>query len=94
MSEASERLLLLEQHVQRTIELIGALRAENGRLTQERAALVKRVEGLAAEIESLRQREQALVRLEAEHRRLLEERQQLLGQVEGVLKELSRIEGL
>lgn len=94
MSEASDRLALLEQHVQRAVELIGSLRAENARLVEERAGLLARMEASTAEIGALRQREQALVRLEAEHRRLLEERQQLLGQVEGILKELARIEGL
>ncbi len=94
MTEASDRLAALEQHVQRAIELIGSLRVENAGLTEERAGLLARVEALTAEIGVLRHREQALARLEAEHRRVLEERQQLLGQVEGILKELARIEGL
>lgn len=94
MIEASDRLALLEQHVQRAVELIGNLRAENTRLMEERTGLLARVEALTAEIGALRQREPAFARLEAEHRRLLEERQQLLGQVEGILKELARIGGL
>lgn len=93
MAEASERLLVLEQHVQRAIELIGTLRAENERLTRERAGLVERLDALTAEVGALRQREQAFGRLETDHRRLLDERRQLLGQVEGILKELARIEG-
>jgi septal ring factor EnvC (AmiA/AmiB activator) len=93
MAEASERLLLLEQHVQRAIALIEDLRAENARLSQDRAGLAERVEALTAEVGALRQREQSLGRLEGEHRRLLEERRQLLGQIEGMLKELARIEG-
>lgn len=84
-AEAGERLLLLEQHVQRAIELIERLRAEN-------AALNKRIETLTAEAATLRQREQAVARLEADLRRLQDERQTLLGQVEGMLKELARIE--
>ena len=78
MTEATERLLLLEQHVQRAIELIDRLRAENARLTKELSAL--------------RQREEAIGRLEADNRRLQEERQALLGHVEGMLKELARID--
>ncbi len=94
MADPSERLALLEQHVQRAVELIATLRADNARLVEERGALAERVEVLTVDLAALRQREQALARLEVEHRRLLEERQQLLGQIEGVLKELSRIEGL
>ena len=94
MAEATERLALLEQHVQRAVELIATLRADNARLVEERAALAERVEASTVDLAALRQREQALARLEVEHRRLLEERQRLLGQIEGVLKELSRIEGL
>ena len=86
--DAQARLALLEQQVQRAIELIGSLRAENTRLSSERRTLDARVTELTAEAEGLR------IRLEAEQRRLLEERRQLLGQVEGILKELARIEGL
>jgi hypothetical protein len=78
MTEATDRLLLLEQHVQRAIELIERLRAENARLTKE--------------LDGFRQREESIGRLEAEHRRLQDERQLLLGHVEGMLKELARIE--
>jgi FtsZ-binding cell division protein ZapB len=78
MTDVAERLLLLEQHVQRAIEQIERLRAENARLTKE--------------VNGLRQREEAMGRLEADHRRLQEERQTLLGHVEGMLKELARIE--
>jgi hypothetical protein len=94
MTDPAERLDLLEQQVLRAIELIEKLRAENRRLVEERDALRRRAETLAAELAAPRGREQALARMEAEHRRLLEERHQLLGQVESVLKELSRIEGL
>jgi len=92
MSEAGARLHVLEQHVQRAIELIETLRAENARLGQDRAALTQRVEALMREVDQLREREQACERLEAEHRRLLEERHELLGHVEDMLKELARIE--
>jgi len=92
--DAQARLALLEQHVQRAIELIGSLRAENTRLSSERRTLDARVTELTAEAEGLRIRLEAIGRLEAEQRRLLEERRQLLGQVEGILKELARIEGL
>ena len=92
MSEAGERLQLLEQHVQRAIELIESLRAENDRLVRERARLSAEVEALTKEVAAARQREQALAKIETEHRRLLEERMMLLGQVEGMLKELARIE--
>ena len=92
--DVQERLALLEQHVQRAIELIGTLRAENARLAAERRRLEARVADLTAEAESLRSRFGAIGRLEAEQRRLLDERRQLLGQVEGILKELARIEGL
>jgi FtsZ-binding cell division protein ZapB len=78
MTDVAERLLLLEQHVQRAIELIERLRAENARLTKE--------------LDGLREREQAVGRLEADNRRLQEERQALLGHVEGMLKELARID--
>ena len=88
------RLALLEQHVQRAIELIGTLRGENARLSTERRGLEARVADLTAEAEGLRTRLGAIGRLEAEQRRLLEERRQLLGQVEGILKDLARIEGL
>jgi FtsZ-binding cell division protein ZapB len=94
MGDVSERLAVLEQHVQRAIELIGSLRAENARLVTERRSLETRVADLTAEAEGLRIRLEAIGRLEAEQRRLLDERRQLLGQVEGILKELARIEGL
>jgi septal ring factor EnvC (AmiA/AmiB activator) len=92
MAEAAERLVVLEQHVQRAIELIERLRGENARLAAERSEFAARVEGLEREVGVLRQREQALGRLEAEQRRLLEERQALLGHVEGMLKDLARID--
>jgi FtsZ-binding cell division protein ZapB len=92
--DAQARLTLLEEHVQRAIELIGTLRAENARLTAERRTLDGRVAELTAEAESLRVRLGVIVRLETEQRRLLDERRQLLGQVEGILKDLARIEGL
>jgi FtsZ-binding cell division protein ZapB len=92
MAEVEERLGLLEQHVQRAIELIERLRADNARLVAERAELAARVEALGKEAASLRQREQTLLRLEAEHRRLLDERQALLGHVESMLKDLARID--
>jgi FtsZ-binding cell division protein ZapB len=92
MSEAGERLQLLERHVQRAIELIESLRAENDRLVRECARLSAEVETLTKEVAAARQREQALVKIETEHRRLVEERMMLLGQVEGMLKELARIE--
>jgi FtsZ-binding cell division protein ZapB len=94
MGDVPERLAVLEQHVQRAIELIGSLRAENARLVTERRSLETRVADLTAEAEGLRIRLEAIGRLEAEQRRLLDERRQLLGQVEGILKELARIEGL
>jgi FtsZ-binding cell division protein ZapB len=78
MTEAAERLLLLEQHVQRAIELIERLRAENARLTKE--------------LDGLRHHEQTVARLQSDNRRLQEERQALLGHVEGMLKELARID--
>jgi len=92
--DVQERLTLLEQHVQRVIELIGTLRAENARLATERRSLEARVADLTAETEGLRTRFAALERLETEQGRLLDERRQLLGQVEGILKDLARIEGL
>ncbi len=92
--DAQARLTLLEQHVQRAIELIGTLRAENTRLATERRSFDARVADLTAEAEGLRTRLEVIGRLEAEQRRLLEERRQLLGQVEGILKDLARIEGL
>jgi hypothetical protein len=78
MTDAAERMILLEQHVQRAIELIDRLRAENARLTKE--------------LDGLRQSGEAIGRLEADNRRLQDERQVLLGHVEGMLKELARIE--
>ena len=92
--DAQARLELLEQHVQRAIDLIGTLRAENARLGAERRGLEARIVELTAEAESLRVRLGAIARLETEQRRLLEERRQLLGQVESILKDLARIEGL
>jgi FtsZ-binding cell division protein ZapB len=92
--DVRERLTLLEQQVQRAIELIGALRGENTRLATERRTLEARVADVTAEAEGLRTRLGTIGRLEAEQRRLLEERRQLLGQVEGILKELARIDGL
>jgi FtsZ-binding cell division protein ZapB len=88
------RLALLEEHVQRAIELIGTLRAENTRLVTERRGLETRIADLTAEAEGLRVRLGAIARLETEQRRLLDERRQLLGQVESILKDLARIEGL
>jgi hypothetical protein len=92
--DVQARLAVLEQHVQRAIELIGSLRAENARLSGERRALDARVAELTTEAEGLRIRLEVIGRLEAEQRRLLEERRQLLGQVEGILKDLARIEGI
>jgi FtsZ-binding cell division protein ZapB len=92
--DVQERLTLLEQHVQRAIELIGTLRAENARLGTERRSLEARVADLTAETEGLHTRLAAIERLETEQGRLLDERRQLLGQVEGILKDLARIEGL
>jgi septal ring factor EnvC (AmiA/AmiB activator) len=92
-SDAEARLVLLEQHVHRAIELIDRLRADNTRLTAERTTLAERVAALEGDLAGLRQKEQALARLEGDHRRLLDERQALLGHVEGMLKELARIEG-
>jgi FtsZ-binding cell division protein ZapB len=92
--DVQARLELLEQHVQRAIELIGTLRAENDRLATERRGLEARIAELTAEAEGLRVRLGVIARLETEQRRLLEERRQLLGQVESILKDLARIEGL
>lgn len=92
--DATARLALLEQHVQRAIELIGTLRHDNARLSRERAELFARATALENEVAALRHQVAALGRLGAEHRRLVEERRQLLGQVESVLKDLARIEGL
>lgn len=94
MTDPGERLAVLEQQVQRAIDLIETLRAANRRLTEEREALAQRLEALTTEVGTLRQRDQGLARLEAERKELLEERQQMLGQIEGILKELARIEGL
>src|SRR5262249_57924468 len=47
---------------------------------------------ICKEVDTGRQREQALVRLEADVRRLQEERHTLLGHVESMLKELARID--
>jgi len=93
MSDVADRFLLLERQVQRAIDLIETLRAENARLSQERKTLGERVEALTRELGDARQREQALARVEADHRRLVEERQILLGQVDAILKELARIDG-
>jgi FtsZ-binding cell division protein ZapB len=93
-NDLQERLTVLEAQVQRAIELIGTLRAENARLIAERRSLEARVADVTREAEGLRVRLGAVGRLEAEQRRLFDERRQLLGQVEGVLKELARIEGL
>jgi FtsZ-binding cell division protein ZapB len=92
--DVQARLALLEQHVQRAIDLIGTLRAENAKLTAERRSLETRIADLTAEAEGLRVRLTAIGRLEGEQRRLLDERRQLLGQVESILKDLARIEGL
>ena len=92
--DVRERLTVLEQQVQRAIELIGTLREENARLATERRTFEARVADVTAEAEGLRSRLGAIGRLEAEQRRLLDERRQLLGQVEGILKELTRIDGL
>ena len=93
MADVAERLALLEQHVLRAIKLIESLREENLRLAQERGDLFARAEALAAEVASLRQRDEGRERLERDHRRLLDERRELLSQVEVILKELARIEG-
>jgi hypothetical protein len=92
--DVQARVTLLEEHVQRAIELIGTLRAENARLSAAHRSLEPRIAELTAEAEGLRVRLGAIARLEAEQRRLLEERRQLLGQVESILKDLARIDGL
>ena len=75
--EPSERLLVLERHVRRAIELIESLRRENGRLHEERVTLAAQIETLSAEVDALRREAEARLRLETEHWRLLEEREQL-----------------
>jgi FtsZ-binding cell division protein ZapB len=92
MAEATERLALLEQQVQRAVELIERLRAENARLTTERAELAQRMTGLEREAAAARSRGDAMARLEAEHRRLVEERLALLGHVESMLKDLAKLD--
>ena len=54
--DVQARLTLLEEHVQRAIELIGTLRAENARLTAERRGVEGRVADLTKEAEGLRYR--------------------------------------
>jgi hypothetical protein len=94
VSEARDRLALLEQGVQRILDLLATLRAENQELRRDRATLEARTQTLMAEVGALREGARAQERLSSEHGRLLDERRQLLGQIEGILKELSRIEGL
>ena len=94
MSEARDRLALLEQSVQRVLDLLATLRAENQELRRDRATLEARTQTLMAEVGALREGARTLEHLSSEHARLLDERRQLLGQIEGILKELSRIEGL
>jgi FtsZ-binding cell division protein ZapB len=94
MSEARDRLAVLEAGVQRALDLLDALRAENQTLRRERAALDARIQALVAEVAALRESGRGLERLSSEHARLLDDRRQLLGQIEGILKELNRIEGL
>jgi chromosome segregation ATPase len=94
MADVAERFATLEREIQRAVELIGSLREENRRLRDEHRELSRRVEGLTAELGTLRHREQVLGRVEGQRRQLLDERRQLLAQVEGMLKELSRIEGV
>ena len=92
--DAQARLALLEQHVQRAIELIGTPPGRERPALRRAPGLDARVAELTAEAEGLRIRLEVIGRLETEQRRLLEERRQLLGQVEGILKDLARIEGL
>ena len=94
MSEARDRLALLEQSVQRVLDLLATLRAENQELRRDRATLEARTQTLMAEVGALREGARTLEHLSSERARLLDERRQLLGQIEGILKELSRIEGL
>jgi predicted nuclease with TOPRIM domain len=61
MTDVGERFRLLEQHVQRAVELIERLRAENGRLTEERAGLSDRVARLEGEQRRLQDERQALL---------------------------------
>jgi|RhiMetdeSRZDD1v2_1073273.scaffolds.fasta_scaffold53690_6 hypothetical protein len=61
MTDVVERVVLLEQHVQRAIELIERLRAENARLVEERTGLAERVARLETEQRRLQVERQALL---------------------------------
>lgn len=61
MTDVGERFRVLEQHVQRAVELIERLRAENGRLAEERAGLSDRVTRLEGEQRRLQEERQALL---------------------------------
>jgi FtsZ-binding cell division protein ZapB len=61
MTDGVERFQLLEQHVQRAIELIERLRAENARLSEERSGLAERVTRLEIEQRRLQEERQALL---------------------------------
>ncbi|MBI2879834.1 MAG: hypothetical protein HYY19_08950 [Candidatus Rokubacteria bacterium] len=91
MATPLERLGLLEQHVQRAVELIETLRGEKARLERENAELLQQLEAQGRELGELRARLAGLAQLEADHRRLLKEREELLAQVEGILKEIERL---
>lgn len=91
MADPPERLTLLEQHVQRAVELIETLRGEKARLERDNAELARRLEAQGRELAELRERLTGLGQVEAERRRLLKERGELLAQVEGILKELERL---
>ena len=61
MTDVAERFVVLEQHVQRAIELIDRLRAENARLAEERSGLAERVARLETEQRRLQDERQALL---------------------------------
>lgn len=91
MADPLERLALLEQHVQRAVELIETLRQDKARLERENAELGRQLEARWRELAEAQARLAGQGQVEAEYRRLLKEREELLAQVEGILKELERL---
>jgi len=90
-SSLTERLAVLEQWVQRVMEHIRDLQAQQSRLERERQEMAEALADKDRELRDLRARIVALPEMEKELARLRKERDEMRTQVEGILKELEKL---
>jgi len=90
-SSLTERLAVLEQWVQRVMEHIRDLQAQQSRLGRERQEMAEALADKDRDLRDLRARIVALPEMEKELARLRKERDEMRTQVEGILKELEKL---